>query len=279
MAAWSTDGAGRVILRPVSRRAGRFIRQCHRNFVRVVRAARRNRCICSFRVDIRPELERAGHWHVTRLYSISRSISRPSGWPFAGILGLLAPPHADEPAPNAQRPDCHRLPSLSGGLSYRSCVEQHPGFRVMKPCIQSASSHLFTGQRSRDPLRVVLAQARSRAFHRFSIVRRCPLGTHHSRDVVAPRWHSLLLRCTGTVGPQRRRTRGADFRPRCRAYPGRWTRRFWPDGCGWFPRWQCSRASISHCLGFDFSHECLLLAFIHQLSDWIHQVRCPLSGV
>ena len=84
-----------------------------------------------FRVDIRPELERAGHWQALGLFDIKEHFVSIGLGTAAGLLGLLAAAACRRTRSNARRPDLdpclHRLVELSD----RSRREQHHGLRVM----------------------------------------------------------------------------------------------------------------------------------------------------
>jgi hypothetical protein len=89
--------AARFVLRPLSRRARRLVRQRHCHSIRGLRAAGRNRDLY-FRVDVRPDLERARHWTALGLFDLKEH--------FVAIGLALLPaywvcwrrPRADEPA-------------------------------------------------------------------------------------------------------------------------------------------------------------------------------------
>ena len=60
------------------------------------------------------------------------------------------------------------------------------------------------------------------------------LGTHHSRDIVAPSMGSFLPRCIGTAGPPRPRSERSIFGLGAALLPERWSRPFW-SGWLWVP--------------------------------------------
>ena len=182
-----------------------------------------------FRVDIRPELERAGHWPALGLFDLKEH--------FVSIGLALLPaywvcwrqPRADEPARTRAAADLdpclHRLVELSD----RSRREQHQRLRVM------TSSHAFRR----------FAFAYGTAFAVFYVVALkldlalftvypslgvVLLGTHHARDVVDPSL-GFLAPAMYWYGWTATAALGALMVGLVAALlPERWTRRFWS---GW----------------------------------------------
>ena len=182
-----------------------------------------------FRVDIRPELERAGHWQALGLFDLKEH--------FVSIGLALLPaywvcwrqPRADEPARTRAAADLdpclHRLVELSD----RSRREQHQRLRVM------TSSHAFRRfafayGTAFAVLYVVALKLDLALFTVYPSLGVVLLGTHHARDVVAPSM-GFLAPAMYWYGWTATAALGALlFGLVAALLPERWTRRFWP---GW----------------------------------------------
>ena len=88
-------GAGaqpvRFGLQPLSRRAGRLVRQ-RRLVLYAVSACLGAIVYLYFRVDIRPDLERAGHWSALGLFDLKEHFVCHRARAAPGLLGVLATP-------------------------------------------------------------------------------------------------------------------------------------------------------------------------------------------
>ena len=213
-----------------------------------------------FRVDIRPGLERAGHWRALGFFDIKEH--------FVSIGLALLPaywvcwrrPLADESVANARRPDrdprLHRLVELSD----RSRPEQHHGLRAMTSSPAVPPVRLCLRDGVRGPLRD-RAQAGSRAVHRLSLARRrasghAPFARHRrSRDGV-PCSGDVLVRLD-----RHGRARGAACSASSpRLVPERWTRRVWS---GWV--WVVPVAGDGR---MRLPHVALVSTLVTNVSSW-----------
>ena len=180
-----------LVLRPLSRRAVRFIRQRDRHSVCGLRAARRDRLL------VLPRRHQARVWSAPaigrRSVSLtSRSISSPSGWRCCRPIGFVgASPRADEPVPNAGRPDLdpclHRLVELSD----RTRPEQHHGLRAMTSSPRFRRFAFAYGS-AFAILYVIALKLDLALFTVYPTIGVVLLGTHHSRDPVGPSMGSFL---------------------------------------------------------------------------------------
>ena len=189
-----------------------------------------------FRVDIRPDLERAGHWQALGLFDIKEH--------FVAIGLALLPAYwvcwrraaRRRTRANARRADLdpclHRLVELSD----RSRPEQHQGLRLMTSS-HAFRSFAFAYGTAFAVLYVVALKLDLALFTVYPSLGVVLLGTHHSRDVVAP---SLGVPCSRDVLvrlDRHGRARSARVRPRCRvACPSDGHDGSGRGGCGWFPR-------------------------------------------
>ena len=159
-----------------------------------------------FRVDMRPELERAGHWQVLGFFDLKEH--------FVAIGLALLPaywvcwrqPRADEPVPNARRPDLdpclHRLVELSD----RPRPEQHHGLRAMtsSPAFRRFA---FAFGSAFAVLYVVALKLDLALFTVYPVARHRASGhAPFARHRRSRRWEFLAPRCIGTAGPRRPRS-------------------------------------------------------------------------
>ncbi len=203
------------VLRPLSRRAIRLIRQRHRRSVcRSPRCwARSSTCHSA---SISGPIWSAPAIGRRSVSLTSRSISSPSDWRCCRPIGFVgSQQRADEPVPNAGRPDLdpclHRLVELPD----RTRPEQHHGLRAMTSVAPVPQVRLCVRVCVRDTLRD-RAQTRSRAVHRLSHDGRRASGhapfARHRRPVdgeLSTRDVLVRLDCDGRVG-------SAHIRPRRR---------------------------------------------------------------
>ena len=187
-----------------------------------------------FRVDVRPELERAGHWHVLGFFDL-RNTSQLSDWrccPHTGFAGDdRMPMSLPERAPRSPR----SLPLLSGGASWpvtsrtTSWVLVHDVIGLVPPLCICVRDDIP------DPLRGRARKGRC-AIHRFSLVRCCPRGYSSSvadpaMGFLAPAIYWYGWAATAALGALT-----SALLPRC--YPGGGRKPSGGNGYGWFP---CSR--------------------------------------
>ena len=195
-----------------------------------------------FRVDIRPELEHAGHWQALGLFDLKEH--------FVAIGLALLPaywvcwrrPRADEPDANARRPDLdpclHRLVELSD----RSRREQHHGLRLMTSSLWFRRFAFAYGT-AFAVLYVVALKADLALFTVYPSLGVVLLGTHHSKDVadpamgfIAPAMYWYGWTATAALG-------ALMFGLVAALLPERWTQRFWS---GWL--WVIPVAAMIACV-------------------------------
>ena len=182
-----------------------------------------------FRVDIRPDLERAGHWQTLGLFDIKEH--------FVAIGLALLPaywicwrrPRAGESHANARRvdldPRLHRLVELSD----RSRRERHPGLRLVTP---SPALHRFASAYGMAfaVLYVIALKLDLALFTVYPSLGVVLPGTHHARDVVDPSL-GFVVPAMYWYGWTATAALGALVVGFVAAFlPERWTRWFWP---GW----------------------------------------------
>ena len=128
-----------------------------------------------FRVDVRPALERDGHWHVLGLFDLKEHFVGHRVRIVARLLGLLAATacrRAYSDAHRAHRDAClHRLVELPDW----SRRQQHHGFRLMTSSARVPPVRIRVRDDILGPLRDRARQG-SGAVHRFSLARRRPRG-------------------------------------------------------------------------------------------------------
>ena len=220
----------RFVLRPLSRRAVRVIRQRHRRSVCGLGAAGRGSCTC-------PSASISGPtWSAPAIGRRSASLTSRS---ISSAIGLALLPaywvcwrqqRADEPSRTRGRPDLdpclHRLVELSD----RTRPEQHHGLRVMMPSPWFRRFAFAYGTASR-----------SSTWSRSSSILRCSpsiptigvvlLGTHHSRDMSSSLRWGFLAPAMYWYGWTATAALGAlIFGLVAALLPERWTRPFWS---GW----------------------------------------------
>ena len=188
-----------------------------------------------FRIDIRPELERAGEWPALGLFDIKEH--------FVSIGLALLPaywvcwrrPRAGEPARTRAALTSILAVIVWWGFLIGHVVNNIEGLRQHDVLTASAASHSPTGQRSP-----------SSTWSRSSWISRCSLSiprsawscwAHTIREISPlPRWRSWLPRCTGTVGPPRPRSERSCSGSLPRSCPSDGRSASGRGGSGWFPR-------------------------------------------
>ena len=168
-----------------------------------------------FRIDIRPDLERAGEWPALGLFDIKEH--------FVSIGLALLPaywvcwrrPRAGEPARHARRADLDTRRHRLVGLSDRSRPEQHQGLRRMTS--SRFRRFAFAYGTAFAVLYVVALKLDLALFTVYPSLGVVLLGTHHSRDIDrsldgVPGSRDVLVRLD-----RHGRARSARVRARCRA--------------------------------------------------------------
>src|SRR6478672_1253035 len=218
--------AAEFVLRPLSRRAVRLLRQRHRRSVCGHRAAGRDR------VPVLPHRHQARPGARRRVAG-ARSL-RPQGafrihrvGAVAGLLGVLAATAGRRIRTHAGHADFNSRLRRLVGLSHWSRREQHQGFRHMTS--SRFRSFAFAYGTAFAVLYVIALKLDLALFTVYPSLGVVLLGTHHSRDITAPSL-AYLAPAMYWYGWAATAALGAlVFGLVAAILPERWTQRVWPD--------------------------------------------------
>jgi hypothetical protein len=205
-----------------------------------------------FRIDVRPSLERAGHWQALGFFELKEHFVVVGLALLPGYWVCWRRPLADEPAATRAVVTAILAFIVCWGFLTGHVLNNIMGFGSRHPRTHSAGSRLPSARR-----------LRCFTWLCSSWISRCSpsiprlassFWARTMREMSSIlRWGSLLPRFTGTAGQPRLRSERSCSALLLRCCPNDGHEGCGRGGCGWFPRSRCSRAFTSHCHGFDFS--------------------------